>query len=159
MAFCGSVKPERWNRILYPLDNMTRFAINRALGEELFDYQYTWRTNSDIIGSLIGCLVRARVEADDIVRLYRDLFVPSWRKGLEKAVYSIDSKFRIPYPEKFMNLPVGHPDLVTAPRRQSLVIRENLAFYREWPKMEASLFFLLQWRGIIVEENMEWLIN
>lgn len=159
MAFCGAVKPERWNRLLNPVDDMTRFAISRALGEGVFDYQYTWRTNSDIIGSFIGCLVRAKVDANDIISLCRNLFVPTWRKGLEQAVFSIDGKFRIPLPERYMSLPVGHPDLITAPRRQSLFIRENFAFYKEWPKMEASLHFLLRWRGIIIEENKDWLLS
>ena len=58
-----------------------------------------------------------------------------------------------------MNLPVGLPDLDTAPRRHLLVIREHLSFQREWPKMEASLNFMLRWRGIIAEENKEWLTN
>lgn len=58
-----------------------------------------------------------------------------------------------------MNLPVGHPDLATAPRRQALVIREHMTFQREWHKMEASFIFLLRWRGIIDEDNTDWLIN
>ena len=145
MAFCGLVKSERWNRIFYPMNDMTRFAINKALGEGVFDYQFTLRTSSDIIKLFIGCLVRAKVQADNIVTLCLDLFVPTWRKGLEQAVYSIDNKFWIPFPEKYMNLPLGHLDLVIAPCHQSLVIRENLAFYCEWPKMEANLHFLLRW--------------
>ena len=159
MAFRGAVKPERWNRILIPVDDMTRFAMNKALGKGVFEYRFTWRTNSDIIGAFIGCLIRTNIQADHIIRLCRDLFVSAWRKGLEQAVHSIDNRFQIPYPEKYMSLPIGHPDLDTAPRRQSLIIRENLAFYREWTKMEASLNFLLRWRGIIMEDNRAWLTN
>ena len=93
MALCGSVKPKRWNRILYPIDEMTRIAISQALGEGVFDYQYTWQTNSNIIGSFIGCLFRAKGEPDNIIRLCHDLFVPTWRKGLKQAVRSIDKNF------------------------------------------------------------------
>lgn len=58
-----------------------------------------------------------------------------------------------------MKFPMGHPDLEAAFRRPSLVIREGLAFYREWPKMEANLHFLLHWRGIIVDESKAQLLN
>ena len=159
MAFRRAVKPERWSRILIPVDDMTQFVMNKALGEGVFEYRFTWRTNSDIIGVFIGCLVRANIQADHIIRLCRDLYVLAWRKGLEQAVYNIDHRSRIPYPEKYMNLPFGHPDLDTAHRRQSLVIREYSTLQREWPKIEASLNFILRWRGIIVEENTEWLTN
>jgi hypothetical protein len=159
MASRGMVKPERWNRILIPMNDMTRFAMNKALGEGVFDYRYTWRTNSDIIGVFIGCLVKANVHPDHIVRLCRDLFISAWRKRLEQAVFSIGHRSRIPYPEKYMNLPVGHPDLATAPRRQSLEIREHTTCQREWHKMEASLNVLFRWRGIIDEDNTDWLIN
>lgn len=158
MAFCGNVKLERWNRILYLVDNMTQIAINQALREGIFDYHYTWRTNRDIIGSFIRCLAKAKVEARDI-RLCRDLFVPTWRKGLEQAIHSIDAKLRIPLLEKYMKLPMGSPDLETTYRRQSLVIHESLAFYHEWPKMEANMQFLLHWRGIIANDGRDWLTN
>ena len=77
MAFRGAVKPERWNRILIPMDDMTRFAMYKALGEGIFDYRFTWRTNSDIIGVFIGCLIRANIQTDLIVQLCRDLFIPA----------------------------------------------------------------------------------
>ena len=93
MAFCGAVKPERWNRILYLVNDMSHFAINKALGEGVFDYEYIWRINSNIIKTFIGYLARAKVLADDIIRLCRDLFVPTWRKGLDQVVYSIYNKF------------------------------------------------------------------
>ena len=115
MAFRGAVKPERWNQILVLVDDMTRFAMNKALGEGIFEYRYTWRTNSDIIGAFIGCLIRANIPADHIIRLCCDLFVPAWRKGLEKVVHNIDNRFWIPYPEKYMSLPIGHSELDTAP--------------------------------------------
>lgn len=157
MAFCGEVKPERWNRILLATDEMTRFALNKALGEGVFNYEYTWRTNSDVIETLIGCLARAEINGDNIIRLCRNLFVPAWRKGLEQAVHSMDNRLRIPLPERYMSLPIGHPDLVTAPRRHSLIIRDNFKFMQEWPQMKNSLNFLLRWRGIIQEGNTRWL--
>lgn len=101
-------------------------------------------------------MVRAKIPKEDIIRLCFDIFSTVWRKGLKKAVYSIDEKGRIPYPEKYMGLPEGAEELKTTPRRQSLCVREGLAFYKEWPRMEASITFLLRWRGIIVEDNKEW---
>lgn len=157
MAFCGEVKPERWNRLLLPADEMTHFSLNKALGEGVFNYQYTLRTNSDIIEAFIGCLARAEINADNIIRLCRNLFVPAWRKGLEQAVHSLDNRLRIPLPERYMSLPIGNPDLAMAPCRHSLIIRENLTFVQEWPQMKASLNFLLRWRGIIQENNTIWL--
>ena len=159
MTFGGNVKLERWNRILFPVDDMTRISISRALREGVFDYQYTWRTNSDIIGSFIGCLARAKVEAGDIIRLCHDLFVPTWWKGLEQAIHSINGKLRIPLPEKCIKLPVGSLDLEIAFHCPSLVIRESLVFYHEWPKMEASIHILLGWRRIIADDSRDWLIK
>ena len=137
-------------------DDMTRFAVSRALGEEAFDYSAIWRTNSSIIGSFIGVMVRAKIPKEDIIRLCFDVFCPVWRKGLKKAVYSIDEKGRIPYPERYMGLPEGAEELKTAPRQLALSVREGLAFYKEWPRMEASITFLLRWRRIIAEDNNEW---
>lgn len=61
MAFRGNIKPERWTRILNPVDNMTRVALNRALGEGMFNYNFTWRKNNNIIGAFIKCLARAKI--------------------------------------------------------------------------------------------------
>lgn len=62
MAFWGNIKLERWSRFLKPIDDMTRIAVSQAIGEGSFNYDYTWWTNSDIIGTFIGCLARERVE-------------------------------------------------------------------------------------------------
>ena len=62
MAFYGLITQERWNRILRPIDDMSRIAVNRALGEGIFNYDYSWRTNSDIIGLWVGCLDWAGIE-------------------------------------------------------------------------------------------------
>jgi hypothetical protein len=67
MAFRGAVKPERWNQILVPVDDMTRFAMNKTLGEGISEYRFTWRTNSDIIRVFIGCLIRANIQAEHII--------------------------------------------------------------------------------------------
>ena len=88
--------------------------------------------------------MRAKIGREDIVKLCNDIFSPIWCKGREKAVYSIDEKFWIPLPEKYMSLPLGVADLETTPHWQSLIVRESLAFYKEWPHMEASINFLLR---------------
>ena len=140
-------------------DDMTRFVVSRAIGEDVFDYSATWRTNSSIIGSLIGIMVRTKIDREEIVRLCVDSFNPVWRKGLEKAVFSIDDKGRIPLPEKYMGLPLGAEELRTAPRRQFFTVRNDMAFFRAWPRMQASVNFLLGWRGIRAEENLEWVVK
>ena len=58
-----------------------------------------------------------------------------------------------------MSLPIGDADLVMATRRQVLMIRESLTFFKEWPRMVASIEFLLHWRGIIALENKDWVLN
>ena len=62
MAFRGNTKPERWDHLLNPVDDMTRIVVNCVLGEGVFNYDFSWRTNSDIVGSFIGCLAKAKVE-------------------------------------------------------------------------------------------------
>ena len=93
MGFLGKIKPERWSCLLRTSDDMIRFAVSRALGEEVFDYTATWRTTSSIIGSFIGVMVRAKIGKEEIIRLCFDIFSPVWRKGLEKAIHNIDDKF------------------------------------------------------------------
>ena len=138
MSFLGSVKLERWSRLLKPVDDMTHFAVSRAIGEGVFDYSATWRMHSSILGSFIGCFMRAKVCCGDIVKLCFDIFSPVWKKGLEKVVYSIDEKLWIPLPKKYMSFSLGAVDLDIAPWRQSLIMRESLAFYKEWPHMEEN---------------------
>lgn len=159
MVFQGIVKPKHWNRILKPMDDMSRMVVSRAIGVGVFDYKFTWRTNSDIIGSFIGCMVRARVEHGAIIRLCCDIFDPTWRKGLEQEVRSINDKQQISLPKKYMDLPPRSPNLEVSYHFPLLIICENLAFYREWPKMEASIHFLLHCGGIVEEENRFWLTN
>ena len=48
---------------------MTRVVANRALGEGIFNYDFTWSTNSSIIGALSGCLARAELENWEMNRL------------------------------------------------------------------------------------------
>ena len=69
MDFHGNVKLERWNRVLRPVDGMTRIVVSRAIGEGFFKYEFTWRTNSDIIGTFIECMARARIDKWDTLRL------------------------------------------------------------------------------------------
>ena len=120
-----------------------RISLSRAIGEGVFDYKFMWRMNNDITGSFIRCMARARVEPGAIICLYCNTFDPTWRKGLEQAIHSINNKLWIPLPEKYMDLPSGSPKLEVAYHRPSLIIRENFTFYREWTKMEASIQFLL----------------
>ena len=77
MAFCDNVKPERWNKILRPMDDMSRLAVSREIGEGAFDYKFTWRTNNNILRSFTGCMVRARVDYRYIIHLYCDIFHPT----------------------------------------------------------------------------------
>ena len=98
-------------------------------------------------------MVREKIGKEEIIRLFFDIFSPVWRKGLEKVVRNIDDKSQIPFPKKYMGLPMGAADLETAPHWKSLIIRDSLAFSKEWPCMEASVNFLLRWQGIIAKAN------
>jgi hypothetical protein len=40
MAFTGHIRPERWNKLLNPVDDMSRVAISRSLGEGVFSYDF-----------------------------------------------------------------------------------------------------------------------
>ena len=122
MAFRGNVKPERWNKVLNQVDDMTRIVVSHIIGEGLFNYDFSWRANRAIIGAFIGCLARARVEKWDMFRLCLNVFNPVWCVGLEEAIMSIDEKFRIPLLEMYMAHPPGSFDLAIVSRRPSLVV-------------------------------------
>lgn len=40
-----------------------------------------------------------------------------------------------------------------------LLIRDNVKFFKAWPKMEASVNFFLRWRGIIDDPRKIWLTD
>ena len=157
MAFCGPIRQERWNRISRPIDDMSRVAVSRVLGEGVFSYEYSWRTNSDIVGLWVGCLMRAGIEKWDTVRITHNIFDPCWLVGLELAVANIDARLRIPLPEAYMEFDINSQEMVRSPKRPCMIIRDNIQFYKEWPRMELSIKFLLRWRGIIEDHGKEWL--
>ncbi|GLJ21587.1 hypothetical protein SUGI_0400720 [Cryptomeria japonica] len=43
MAFKGSVKEERWFRILNELDNLSVRAVQVIMGEEVYNYDHIYR--------------------------------------------------------------------------------------------------------------------
>ena len=129
MEFLGKVTPKRWSRLLKPADDLPRFTVSRSIGEKTFDYSATWRTNNSIIGSFRGIAARARVDRELILKLCLDIFSPVWKKGVEKAILSMDDKQCISLPERYMSLPTNSEDLIFAPRRQALIIRDNLNLF------------------------------
>lgn len=126
MAFYGPITQERWNRMLRPIDDMSHVAVSRALGEGVFSYQYSWRTNNDIIGLWVGCLARARVEKWDIIRIIHNICDPCWLVGLESAIATIDSWLCIHLLEAYMEFDVNSPKIGRSPRRPCMVIRDNV---------------------------------
>ena len=133
--------------------------MSHALGEGIFNYEYSWRTNSDIIGLWLGCLARAGVEKWDIIRLTHNIFDPCWLIGLEIVVANIDIRLQIPLLEAYMEYEVNSPELDRSLRCSCLVIIDNVHFFREWLRMECSINFLLRWRGIIEDPSRDWLTN
>lgn len=109
MAFCGPITQERWNHLLRPIDDMSREAVSQDFGEGFFSYQYSWRTNIDIVGLWVGCLARAGVAKQDIVRITHNIFDPYWLVGLESAITKIDAQLRIPLLEAYMEFDVNIP--------------------------------------------------
>lgn len=51
---------------------------------------------------------------------------------------------------------LGHVNVL---RHPILSIRDINQFNREWPKMEASITFLFHWRGIITNQDKDWLLH
>ena len=45
-----------------------------------------------LLVSFIGVAARARVDRKNIVKLVLEIFSPTWKKGLERAVLSINDK-------------------------------------------------------------------
>ena len=72
---------------------------------------------------------------------------------------SLDDKARVSLPETYMAYPLGSFDIAIVPRCLALAIRDIHEFSWAWPKMKASINFLLRWRGIRVDSNIEWLSN
>ena len=124
MAFRGSIKPERWNRILNPVDGMTRIVVSRAIGEGFFNYEFTWRMNSDIIGLFIGCMAKTRINKWAMIRLCLNIFDSTWYTGIIEAIMSLDDNLRVPLLEVYMNNPPGSLPVAIMPRRPTIMIRD-----------------------------------
>ena len=86
MTFTRNIELERWDHLLNPMDDMTRIFVNYVLGEGVFNYDFSWRTNNKIVGSFIGCLARAKVEKWAIIKLGYNVFNPTWCVGIEEVV-------------------------------------------------------------------------
>ena len=104
-------------------------------------------------------MARARIDKWDMVELYWNIFDPSWCRGLEEVIMSLDEKNRVPLPEMYMDYPPGSFDLDIVPRQPILIIHDLIAFNQVWPKMESSIQFLLRWRGEVADIGKEWLKN
>ena len=118
---------------------MTRIAVSRVIGEGIFNYEFSWRTNSEIIGAFIGFLARAKVEKWAMIKLCFNVFDIVWCVGLEEAIMNIDAKLKIPLREMYMVHPHGRFYLAIITRHPSLVMQENASFYQEWLKMDANI--------------------
>lgn len=94
-----------------------------------------------------------------MLRLCSNLFISVWCHGIEEAIMSLDEEARVPLPETYMASPPRIFDIDIVPRHPALAIRDIHEFSWAWPKMEASLKFLLRWRGIRADSNCVWLSN
>ena len=93
----------------------------------------------------------------DIIRITHNIFDPCWLVGLEIDVANIDAWLRIPLPNAYMEFEVNSQELERSSRCPCMVIRDNIQFFNEWPRMEMSINFLLRWRGIIEDPGRDWL--
>lgn len=94
-----------------------------------------------------------------MVRLCSNLFNSVLCHGIEEAIMILDDKARVLLPETYMAYPPRSFDIAIVPRHPTLVIRDIHEFSRAWPKMEASINFLLRWRGVRDDQDCEWLLN
>ena len=73
----------------------------------------------------IACLNRAQIGHWEIIRLCYNLFDPTWLKGLENAVLSMNRYLEIPYVEDYMSNDLGSLLEANVPRRLILQIGEQ----------------------------------
>ena len=74
-------------------------------------------------------------------------------------VFSIDDKIKILLLEAYMAHQLDSFKLTISPKHPYLVVRDNILFFREWPRMEVGMQFLLRWRGIKEDPTREWLMT
>lgn len=98
-------------------------------------------------------MARDQVGHWDILCLCYNIFDPTWLEGLENVVLSINGNLEIPYAEEYMSHPLGSLVQENVLRHPILQMRHDNVFNKEWPKMEASITFLLRWRGIMEEDE------
>lgn len=159
LTFLGNVKPERWNRILRAVDSMNTIAVSRAIGEVIFKYEHLWRTNNDVIGIFIGCMVKAGFKNWAMIHLCLNIFDSTWCRGIKEEIMGLDEEMCVPLPEMYMEHPPGSLFIANIPRRLALIIRDRVAFNMEWPKMESCFHFLMGWRKITHVVGHGWMVN
>ena len=143
MAFIGNVKLERWNNILKAVDGMTRIDVSRAIGGGVFKYDHSWRTNSDVIGDLIGCMERIGFKKWAMICLCLNIFQSTWCKGIEEAIMGLDENLCLPVPKMYMEHSLWSLIIANIPRCPALIIRDRVAFNMAWPKIEPCFHFLM----------------
>ena len=148
-----------WNRMLMEVDDMSRLAVSRVICEKYFKYDYTWRTKNEVFRSIVACLVRAQVSPQIIIHIYNNLFEDTWLKGLDHVVLSIIVNLEIPYLEDYVIHPLGSLLHSIINKRPILHLTNQAHFNLVRPNMYASIQFLLQWRGIIQDDNIDWIVN
>ena len=138
---------------------MTSIAISRAIGEGIFNYDFSWRTNSDVIGTFIGCMAKIGFRKWAMLRLCLNIFNLTWSHGITEVIAGLDKNLCFPLPEMYMEPPPGSLIIANIPRRPALVIKDREIFKAAWRKMETCFYFLMGWRKIIPMVGDEWLLR
>lgn len=159
MAFRGHILPKWWNQVLNPLENSTRRVVERALGDQYFDNEFTYRTNGVIIGQFIAISIFAGKTKEEIIQVAREIFVEDNLGGLENMVNCVENHLTIPYLEIMMQTEIEKLDEI--PQTQCIpmiTFKHEGRFDIHWPEMLRNLDFLFH--EILSEEvEMDWLLN
>lgn len=102
-------------------------------------------------------MARTGVSKWVMVRLYLNIFNSTWCHGVLEVIMSLDENLCVPFPEMYMNHPLGSLVVANIPRRPAIVIRDSTTFNLVWPKMESCFHFLLRWRKITSRQGLKWL--
>lgn len=136
MAFRGSIQPERWNKILKHLDDLSRRAVKKVFCEDLVDYEFTFRTNGEIVPEPLS-------------------HVCFWQGCQKKTSYLCVKNFS---QRKFFAVGILI-DREDTPQRKIMVFKNKEIFDTNQMVVERNLYFLLKWCWIIPSNDTIWLCD
>lgn len=128
---------EQWNRILKPVDDLTKRVVELVIGVSQFNDSFTHCYNGDAIGTMAAHTIYGDFRKAWVVNLCIYIFKEHLLGGREHAIYSINNQKEFPNPKLHMNADVDMlEELEGITRKPIIIFKDKANFYVNWVEMK-----------------------